>query len=151
MTVWAERIYLLHVLHLTHKKQPILELHSCTNTHTDFVKRGLCIESVTQTPTSKHRHEGRHTHICSPRRVSYNRVLWSSSACWLLMADHHGNQCCVMSSRSPGSVSFFFHSPTERRGDVVEKKKEGFRGAVDVSRSTCTLGPGVLMADVPQM
>lgn len=42
-------------------------------------------------------------------------------ACWLLMGNHHGNQCHVMSSRSPGNLPFlffyFFFIPLQKRGE----------------------------------
>lgn len=45
------------------------------------------------------------------------------------MGNHHGNQCHVTSSRSPGSLPFlffcFFSCPSEERRGEEEKRDEG--------------------------
>lgn len=57
-------------------------------------------------------------------------------ASWLLMGNHHGNRCHVISSRSPGSrpclFFLFFHSLTEK-GREEKDEREGKMRKEDVS------------------
>lgn len=84
---------------------------------------GLHIQSATQAPTSTHTHTQRHTYVVVTARATTTSC-GHISARLLLMGNHHGNQCHIMSSRSPGSLpSPFFSFPQrkEKRRDVEKR------------------------------
>lgn len=111
-------------------KQLILELLSHTHTHAraHIYKTSHVFLSVAYTfcPPPKHPHSHTDTRVATRvYAVFAMRATTPScghvSACWLLMGNHHGNQCHVMSSRSPGNLPFlfffFFFIPLQKRGE----------------------------------
>lgn len=152
-TIWLwtppRMVPLVHVLYLTHAHSLFWDF---THTHTPTFSEAWITHSVCQQPSWKHRHTHAPTRTYSVHTVRATTTSCGHvSACRLLMGNHHGNQCHVMSSRSSGSLPFlFFSSPRkgQKMKEVGEKKnkKVQYYSRCRQKASTCRLDPGVHMA-----